>query len=91
MTVEIKVKLLYELFELVNLNMSENLVELIPELIYVGEWSIALEFIYDFLDDEGVLISRLTYNLIQSLATMMETDTRDWLSLECQIENQREI
>jgi hypothetical protein len=79
MTVEIKVKLLYELFELVNLNMSENLVELIPELIYVGEWSIALEFIYDFLDDEGVLISRLTYNLIQSLATMMETDTRDWL------------
>jgi hypothetical protein len=79
MTVEIKVKLLYELFELVNLNMSENLVELIPELICVGEWSIDLEFIYDFLDDEGVLISRLTYNLIQSLATMMETDTRDWL------------
>jgi hypothetical protein len=85
MTVEIKVKLLYELFELIKLNMSENLVELIPELIYVGEWGIALEFIYDFLDDEEVSVSRQIYNLIKQLATMMEMDTRDWHSIESQI------
>jgi hypothetical protein len=85
MTIEIKSKFLFELFQLVKPDMSENSAGFILELIDANEWGIALEFIYDFLDDEEVSISRHIYNLIQQLATMMEMDTRDWQAIESQI------
>ena len=73
---------LSKLFQLIKDSLSDNSANFVSEFIDVGEWGIALESIYDYLDDDEVLISRDAYNLIQSLASSMKMDTRDWHSLE---------
>ncbi len=73
---------LLRLFQFIEDSLSENQAIFILELIYVGEYALALEFIYDYLDDNEVLISENAYNLIQSLSSSMRMDTRDWHLLE---------
>jgi hypothetical protein len=85
-SIEVNRQVLSELFQLIKTDLSDISVEFILELIAAHEWEIALETIYDFLDDNQVLISRNTYNLIQRIANTMGIKTRNWHSLESQIQ-----
>ena len=85
MSIEERKQLLSELFQMIKPNLSENSAEFILELIDANEWGVALETIYDLLGDSEISVSINAYNLIQQLASMMEMNTRDWHSLECQM------
>lgn len=76
---------LSKLLQVTKDSLSNDLANFISEFIDVGEWGLALETIYDHLDDNVVLISKDTCSLVQNLASLMEMDTRDWQSLESQI------
>ena len=87
MSIEVKRQVLSELFKTIKTSVSNSSAEFILELIDADEWGEALETIYDLIGDDEISISRHTYNLIQQLASMMELNTRNWCSLECQIQH----
>jgi len=79
---------LLELVEIIKAELSQALENCILTLINAHEWTIALEIIYSYLDDNEVQISIHAYNLIQQTANMIGTKTRNWHSLESQIQEE---
>jgi hypothetical protein len=79
---EIIKQLSNDLFELVKIDFPAYLSDLILEFIDVGEWGLALETIYDYLDENEIPVSRKAQNLIEKLAIQMKLEERDWHSLQ---------
>jgi hypothetical protein len=52
------------------------------ELIQAHEWGIALEMIYDWIDEDEIAITFDVFSSIQSLALAITINSRDWSSLE---------
>lgn len=73
---------LTEIFRLVKIDFPAYLSDLILEFIDVGEWGLALETIYDHLDENEISVSRKAHNLIEELAIQMKLKERDWHSLK---------
>jgi|688.fasta_scaffold143958_2 hypothetical protein len=89
MSVETSIKIsLSELLEIIKNSLPKNLADFLLDFILMAEWGLALETVYDYLDDNEIPISRHTYNLIKQIADAMEINTRDWCSLECQIQSE---
>jgi hypothetical protein len=78
---EIIKQLSNDLFELVKIDFPAYLSDLILEFIDVGEWGLALETIYDYLDENEIPVSRKAQNLIEKLAIQMKLEERDWGSI----------
>jgi hypothetical protein len=73
---------LTEIFQLIKIDFPGYLSDLILEFINVGEWGLALETIYDHLDENEIPVSRKAQNLIEKLAIQMKLGERDWHSLQ---------
>jgi hypothetical protein len=77
---DIKQKL-FELFQLIK-HLLDDLEDICLELITANEFGIALELIYDYFDENEILISEQIYFSILELVSLMElTGVREWDSL----------